>query len=447
MHCPIFVTAQQLPDYKALITDEESFTYRELDRLIAKFADALKKKGIQKDSKVAFIASFSWQTVVLFFALFRLKAIACPLSFRAPEEQIKKQLLQLKVDFFLQPEQFVPSETEDPEREIDPNRIAILISTSGTSSSAKMAALSFFNLYYSARGSTQKFPLLSGDHYLLSLPLFHVGGLSTIFRCFLFGLACVISERPLVEAIIEHKIHFLSCVPTQLFRICQSDEPVPHLKGILLGGAATSGTLFKLANKKGLKIFTSYGLTEMSSQVTLALFPCIDGVHLSSGFPLPHRNVKIAEDGEIHVKGDTLFLGYLQNDELHLPVDSQGWFATRDRGKWSEEGELIVLGRKDNLFISGGENVFPEEIESALLSLPEILDALVVPISDPEFGERPVAFVEAVSSISEDSLNKALRKILPGFKIPRRFLPFPEEPDFKQSRTSLRKFAETFFHT
>ena len=242
--------------------------------------------------------------------------------------------------------------------------------------------------------------------YLLSLPLYHVGGLAILFRSFLSGSCVVFSKKPTLEAILTHKITHLSLVPTQLYRLLQEDaalltEAAAHLKCVLLGGAPLSPALYQEALEKGFPVYRSYGMTEMSSTVTV------------ESELLSYREMKTGPDNEIFVQGRTLFQGYLLDDgELSLPLDKEGWFATKDIA-----GDLI--SRKDRLFISGGENIQPEEIEHALLSLPGIVRAKVVPKPDKEFGQRPFAYIQDETlAYTLEEIQTALRAKLPGYKIP-----------------------------
>ena len=141
---------------------------------------------------------------------------------------------------------------------------------------------------------------------------------------------------------------------------------------------------------------------------------------------MPNREVSISESGEILVRGETLFVGYVEGEELDRPLDEEGWFHTGDLGELDEDGYLRVGGRMDYLFISGGENVQPEEIEETLCRLEGVDEAVVVPVPDEEFGARPVAFVRATGRVSEE-LAQELEPVLPRFKIPISFHPWPEE--------------------
>jgi o-succinylbenzoate---CoA ligase len=142
---------------------------------------------------------------------------------------------------------------------------------------------------------------------------------------------------------------------------------------------------------------------------------------------LPRRELMISAEGEILVKGETLFKGYIQPGRLHLPLDAQGWFKTGDLGKL-ENDCLTVKGRRDNMFISGGENIQPEEIEKVILSLKGVAQATVVPQDDAEFGQRPVAFIKfAESPLTSDALARHCAQFLPKFKIPIAFYPWPAD--------------------
>jgi O-succinylbenzoic acid--CoA ligase len=161
----------------------------------------------------------------------------------------------------------------------------------------------------------------------------------------------------------------------------------------------------------------------------------------TAGRVLPHREVSTSEEGEILVRGATLFAGYVEDENLGLPLDTEGWFHTGDLGEMDENGYLRVLGRKDNRFFSGGENIQPEEIEEALGVLPGVEAAVVVPVDDAEFGQRPVAFVRMVDGSTAD-LASELENVLPGFKVPVSFHPWPwESVGMKVNRAYFRELA------
>jgi O-succinylbenzoic acid--CoA ligase len=149
----------------------------------------------------------------------------------------------------------------------------------------------------------------------------------------------------------------------------------------------------------------------------------------SSGKPLRYREVKISDDGEILVKGKTLFSGYLEDEIMVKPFDKDGWFHTGDLGDFDHRGNLQVVGRKDNLFISGGENIQPEEIESYIQNIKGVECAAVVPLRCSEYGNRPLALVSmhAGCELSLEQLRGELEDLLPHYKLPVAVRPFPKD--------------------
>jgi O-succinylbenzoic acid--CoA ligase len=142
---------------------------------------------------------------------------------------------------------------------------------------------------------------------------------------------------------------------------------------------------------------------------------------------LPYREVSVSREGEILVRGETLFAGYVEGERIDRPVDAASWFHTGDLGKLDEDGYLWVKGRQDNMFVSGGENMQPEEVEEALCCLEGVEEAVVVPVPDEWFGARPVAFVRVAGGAPEpQALSRALELSLPRFKIPVTFYAWPD---------------------
>ena len=312
------------------------------------------------------------------------------------------------------------------------NRPATIVFTSGSTGRPKAVLHTFGNHYYSALGSNANIALSAGDRWLLSLPLYHVGGLSINFRCLLAGAAVSLPEpeAALDRSIVEPDITHVSLVATQLRRLLQKkNQRTSGLKAVLLGGGPVPRDLLEEAIVRGIPVHTSYGLTEMASQVTSTRPGAAPEELRTSGRTLAHRAVSVAESGEILVRGETLFAGYVEGNGVERPLDAEGWFHTGDLGGFDENGNLHVKGRRDNLFISGGENVQPEEIEAALERVEGVERAIVVPVPDREFGERPAAFVQTIGELAPQDLAEKLGETLPRFKIPVAFYGWPEGAD------------------
>jgi O-succinylbenzoic acid--CoA ligase len=193
------------------------------------------------------------------------------------------------------------------------------------------------------------------------------------------------------------------------------------------------------ATAAGIAIQKSYGLTEMASQVATTRRLADRDELATSGEILPFREVRISDQGEISVRGATLFAGYVGRDSLERPFEDDGWFATGDLGRFDVRGRLIVSGRKDATFISGGENVHPEEIEEAILATGLVDRAVVVPIENEEYGQRPIAFVSPLPN--ESTLRTLLKDRIATFKIPDSFLELPPDTGLKPDRRILKAMA------
>jgi o-succinylbenzoate---CoA ligase len=441
--CPLRSAALAAPKAAALVGARGITSYEELDRMVS--AAALRFGGLEPGSRVALYLPKDERYVALVLALIRAGHVACPVSDRLPprgaaqllgkaacsalisedEELLQKagaDLYELKPETLLE----VARHRTEP-TDIPLERPATIIFTSGSTSIPKAALHTFGNHYYNALGSNANITLRPGDRWLHSLPLYHVGGLSILFRCLLAKATVALPEPgdPLGEAIAGPAATHISLVSTQLSRLLRENADLGGLEAVLMGGGPVPPSLVDEALARGLPLHTSYGLTEMASQVTTTPPDASIEELRTAGRVLPNREVSISERGEIMVRGETLFAGYVDGEELDRPLDQEGWFHTGDLGELGEAGYLRVGGRIDNLFISGGENVQPEEIEEALCRLEGVDEAVVVPVPDEQFGARPIAFVRTDGGVRE--LSGELESVLPRFKIPIAYHPWPEE--------------------
>ena len=301
---------------------------------------------------------------------------------------------------------------------------ATIIFTSGSTGEPKAAVLSLRNHLESARASNANIPLDLEDCWLLSLPLHHVAGFGVLFRCLVAGATIAIpGSDALLRASLDGVTH-VSLVARQLAQLLDAGAPLHALKAILLGGSAIPAPLIDRAFAAGLPIHTSYGMTETATQIAATPPGATRAQLASSGRPLVPDTIRIADDGRIQVSGPARFLGYWDGGAITCPFDKAGWFTTSDCGYFDDEGFLRVTGRHDNVFIAGGENIQPEEIERALCALPGITQAIVVPVSHPEFGTTPVAFVDGGEGREAD-MRAALAGALPRFAQPRCYFSWP----------------------
>lgn len=487
IRCPLEHAASDFGDKTAIISDKGTITYEKYHQFVASAAEMLRQKGVQSGNRVAILSDNCIEYPILLMALFRLKVVACPINVRWPIEMISSYMTRIGCSHLIAEEQSMhtafqlrseqlsarkslnvqaldsiviletESDTTKSNITLNTNQNSTIIATSGSSATPRAVMHSFGNHYYNALGSNTNIHLDFSDRWLMTLPIYHVGGLAILFKTILANAAIVFPVRNsnIANEIERHNVSHCSLVPTQLHRLMRYRtglETARQMKAILIGGGAVSKDLISKAVNNGLPMHTTYGLTEMASQVTTSKTEDSLAELLTSGKLLPHRKLSISNNGEILVKGNTLFRGYVDGDNITLPLDGNGWFHTGDLGTLDNDGYLTVLGRKDNMFVSGGENIHPELIESALLSIEDIEEAIVVKISDVDFGHRPAAFVKLLPDIKLNTkkLKERLRLHLPGYMLPTVIYPWPEEANknsIKPNRQYLTALAEKMHST
>jgi len=324
---------------------------------------------------------------------------------------------------------------------IDPLAICNIIFTSGSSGTPKAVMHHFSNHYYSALGSQSMIPLSAGDINLLSLPMFHISGYATVMRTLLAGATLHISDKKInVVHLHEWQITHLSLVSSQLQQLLsdsrfQSDELA--IKHLLLGGSSFPSKALQETGKRGFTYHLSYGSTEMSSQIATSTNS--EALQL-----LPYRQLKI-HDKEIMLTGETRFAGYFTGDSKSGLIDADSYFPSADIGE--KNGQIItIMGRKDRQFISGGENIQPEEVEKALLSSLIITQAYVLPIDDTQYGQRPVAFIKWSGEQQLQQLKTFIKGKLVAFKQPLHYFLLPEQQGLKPNPKQLKALANKLLH-
>ncbi len=489
VRCPLEEAAERSGSRPAVIRGDREISYAGLRRRVATAAAALRQAGCVPGERVAILAPNSPDYLVWLLALLRLGAVCCPMNTRLPNRTVadllrridcRKLVVQapdedglgdhvtlirgrnLAAALAPLPESGgdlaaaadrpppgrapLPGRAEDSAMPLD--RAATIVFTSGSAGAPKAVLHSYGNHYYNALGSNRNLPLVAGDRWLLDLPLYHVGGLGILFRCLLAGAAVVMpdGDETLDTVLGRRRITHLSVVVTQLHRLLQQPESVryPALRYVVLGGSPVPRKLLGRAGRRGLPVFASYGCTEMASQVTTTGVDSTQAQRLTSGKLLPYRGLRIGDEGEILLAGETLFMGYVEGARVSRPVNGDGWFATGDLGRVDDDGYLTVVGRRDNRFFSGGETIHPEEIERALTDHDGVDRAVVAPIPDEEFGQRCVAFVQTRGERPDAAALAAwLGRTLPRYKVPDAFYQWPETDthDFKVDRARFRRLA------
>ncbi len=452
------------PDLLALAAGDQRLTFGELDRRATGATRRLAALGVSEGDRVAVFFRGALPMAAFVHAVARLGAVLVPLNVRlAPAElawqvaDVRARLLvydtvdlplsrvrekgvggegiaALHIDTFYQQSESAIA----PPGRIDLAAAHTIIYTSGTTGRPKGALLTYGNHWWSAVGSMLNLGLHESDRWLAPLPLFHVGGLSILMKSVIYGIPAVVHERFDPEganrAIDEDGVTIVSVVAVQLRRMldARGEKPYPPtLRHVLLGGGPAPLSLLEECARRGVPVVQTYGLTETASQAaTLAPADALRKAG-SAGKPLLPTEIRIeregravasGEVGEIVVRGPTVTPGYADRPAETAPALRDGWLRTGDLGYLDDEGYLYVLDRRDDLIVSGGENVYPAEIEAALLAHPAVAEAGVVGADDPAWGQVPVAYVvpRPGLTVSPDELIAFCRARLARYKVPAR---------------------------
>lgn len=338
------------------------------------------------------------------------------------------------------------------------NDIHLIIATSGSSGEPKGVMLSGRNIAASVCASRTRLRLAPGDLWLACLPLFHVGGLSILYRCAEAGATVLLHQgfdpERVIAAIAAHNVTHLSLVPTMLAHLLEcagGQSAPPSLRYVLVGGAALPAALAARAAAAGWPLCASYGMSETCSQVATLCDVASGWSGGVVGQPLPGIEVRLVcppaphstGDGLISVRGDVVMEGYANPERKPgIGITEDGWFVTADLGRLDARGNLAVSGRADDLLISGGENVAPQLVEEIIAACPGITDIGITARQDAVWGDRLVAVF--AGSISETALEAWCRAALAGALRPRVFIKvaaLPRNAAGKLDRHALRAFA------
>ncbi|MFL5627471.1 MAG: o-succinylbenzoate--CoA ligase [Ktedonobacteraceae bacterium] len=437
--------AENRPGHLAIQCDQAQWSFAELDHQASRLARQLATIGVQQGNRVALLAANGLPYAAFVHALTRLGATLVPLNLRLTLEELCWQVRDVHASLLVcdanyaslaaeiglavpqlplatlanKPQRSETVLSELPESDvplrtlIDLSATQAILYTSGTAGQPKGALITYGMQWWNAVGSALNLGHNLDDRWLACLPLYHIGGLSILMRSVIYGISVMVHERfnPLIinRSIMEDRITIISVVAVMLQRMLadldtnQGGARYPAaLRCILLGGGPAPFPLLEACMLRGMPVVQTYGLTEACSQaVTLSPADAVRKLG-SAGRPLPpvqlcimheNRYALPGEPGEIFLKGPTITPGYFDRPEATARAFQDGWFATGDIGYLDKDGYLFVLDRCADLIISGGENVYPAEIESVLLSHPGVKEAGVCGQPDSQWGQVPVALV------------------------------------------------------
>ena len=457
------------PDMLALADGERQWTWAELHAAATATAERLRDSaGLREGDVLATLAGNSAEHVILLLATWLCGATVAPLNTRLAPAEIRKQIEHLRPKGMVSDNQTVftdmlqhalsdivvneaadarRAETLSPGGDPADDTLCSILFTSGTSGVLKAVPHTWGNHRASAAGSAENLGVRPDDNWLCVIPLFHIGGLAIVTRCLQYGIAMTVRQgfdaAAVARELRERRVTLLSVVPTMFSRLLAEDATlsaatVPALRAILLGGAAAAPSLWDAARERRLPVLGTYGLTESCSQVVTAAPDKAEEMAGTAGRPIPGAELRIvdAEDrdvpagaaGEILLRGPMLTKGYYRDEALSARSFIDGWFRTRDIGSMDDAGLLRVHGRQDDMIITGGENVFPTEVEEVLLRHPAVRDAAVAGIPDEEWGARLGALLVLDGDENLGELEHWCRRELAGYKIPRSWRRVPEIP-------------------
>jgi len=458
------------PERTALVdaADGHTWRYRDLDALVARAASRL--QGLAPTtSRVGTLCAPSPGFVVAFHAAMRLGWTVVGLDPRLPEADIAARVEQADIDCLVHHGSDSPASVEPPavaaealvagdtgqgsdhgtdgatgRRDThgglppnataecrDPAETAVILFTSGTTGSPQGVRLTARNLRASAVASALRLGVSPDDRWLDCLPVHHMGGLAPVVRTAVYGTTLVVQRSFEVEetaqVLDDQDITGVSLVPTQLRRLLDADAPLSALSTVLVGGAPTPESLVERALAADVPIHPSYGLTEAASQVATARPVQLRQHPGTVGHPLYGLEVTVVdgsepvgpgERGELVVSGPAVTPGYLDAETTEAAFGEWG-LHTGDVGVRDEAGRLWVLGRRDDLVLTGGELVAPREVVETLRTHPAVADAAVVGLDDPEWGERIAALVVPDGDIDAATVRAHCRERLAAYKCPK----------------------------
>lgn len=443
--------ASLTPDALALeFVDGTTLTFASLQSRSKTFAKKLASLGAKTGDRIAILSTNQLEMIVAIHAISYLGAVAVMLNTRLTTNELMYQLTASKAMLLLTTEDlesgkaldFTPIVTYETVAEtIETNVVLVeeislaspftMMFTSGTTGLPKAVLHTYGNHWWSATGSILNLGLQADDKWLLPLPLFHVGGLSILIRSVLYGIPAFVMEKYeatlFYEVIRNKKITIVSIVTLMLKQLLQQlgEAAMPvHVRCLLLGGGSVPEHLLQQVKAKQLPLFQSYGMTETSSQiVTLSATDALRKLG-SSGKPLFPAQVAIQEKdatgvGEIIVKGPMVMNGYDHHPEANERAFTDGWFKTGDLGYIDEEGFLYVVERRTDLIISGGENIYPSEVEGEIIQIQGVIDVGVFGKADENWGQVPIAcVVREDTQVTEQVIFAQLKQQLASYKMP-----------------------------
>ncbi len=423
-----------------------TLTFGEIDQRSDQMAARLRARGVTQGDRLCVYLANCLEWIDVYLACLKLGVIFVPINILYREREIAHITQDAEPKLVISEQELAdfrtPSGLAVDRVVLDGDAPAAIVYTSGTTGTSKGAILTHNNFAANAINIISCWRISERDRLLLALPLFHVHGLGNGLHAWLIsGCRMRMLER------FEHQkaaAEFLDFRPTLFFgvptiytRLLEMPrETAREIGGFMRlfvsGSAPLPPQVFEdFRESFGHTVLERYGMTE----TLMNLSNPYEGERRagSVGMPLPGVSVRIV-DGELELRGPNVFAGYWRQPQATAEAFHDGWFKTGDLATCSSDGYFTLLGRKSDLIISGGFNIYPREIEEFLLEQPEITEAAVVSVPDRLRGEVPVAYIVTRSEVEPDTLRMRCQRKLASFKVPRAFIAVERLP-----RTALGK--------
>ena len=432
------------------------FTFGELDARANRTANSLAARGLERGDRVAVQLPNCVELIDIYLACTRLGAIFVPVNLLYKEREVSHILRDAEPRWFITAsnlgELLHAAESQPdlrPRVVLDGDTPAGIIYTSGTTGASKGAILTHNNFLANALNLLACWQITAADRFLLGLPLFHVHGLGNGLHCWLISgcrmrlLPRFEHDKAPAEFLDFHPTLFFG-VPTMYVRLLACDpgaarEIGARMRLFVCGSAPLPAQVLEDFRRLfGHTILERYGMTETLMNISN---PYAGERRAGSvGLPLPGVSVQLldndgrpvacGEAGEVHLRGPNIFAGYWRREEATRQAFREGWFRTGDLAVQSPDGYYTLCGRRSDVIISGGYNIYPREIEEFLMEQAEVAEAAVAGVPDPVRGEVPVAYVVPSEGAAFEAaeLERRCREHLASFKVPRMFKRVAELP-------------------
>lgn len=454
--------------------DGRKITFKTLETESKAYARKLATLGIGKNDHVAILSSNTLEAIYTIYAISYVGAVAVMLNTRLTTRELQEQLDMSEAKYLLateallgelelvMPVQLTFHQLASLEEtsvqlatEICLTDAFTMMFTSGTTGTPKAVMHTYGNHWSSAINSVLNLGLLKNDKWLLTISIFHVGGFAILIRSVIYGITVFLLEKydrqHVHFAITQKQVTIASLVTLMLRHLMEElgEKELPKTcRAILLGGGGVPDILLPIVKEKQIPLFQSYGMTETSSQIVTLSAENIHTKLGSSGKPLFSADLKIDQPdtdgvGEIFVKGPMVMCGYFKNNFANKRSYSGEWLKTGDLGRLDVDGYLYVIDRRTDLIISGGENVYPSEVENVIGNMQGVDEVAVVGQVDEKWGQIPVAFIVTRDvELTAQVIIDFLKTEVAAFKVPKAIYYLDALPKNATNKVLRRKLLE-----